>query len=192
MNLQHTTYLPLEQKWIDTSLIVPTENDMFWRKQLLKGYVHDPSAAMYGGVAGNAGLFANALDMAALFQMLLNKGSYGGVTYFQESTVLKFTQTQQGAGRGLGFNKKAVAYSSGIAEDAPYSTYGHTGFTGNSIWVDPENELIFVFLSNRVYPKADNKKIIYQGTRKRIHQVIYNELNRIRMNKDKQITPNSN
>lgn len=172
LGLQTTCYLPLKK--YPTARIVPTEDEKYWRKQLLHGWVHDPTAALMGGVAGNAGLFSNANDVGVIYQMLLNRGTYGGKRYFQTSTVDLFTEKASNGHRGLGFNKPASEKKKGIiAPDAPMSSYGHTGFTGTCVWVDPENDLVYVFLSNRVHPKAMNKKLVQNGTRKRIHQVIY-------------------
>lgn len=152
--------------------LIPTEYDAHWRKQLLKGHVHDPAAALMGGVAGNAGLFSNANDLAILFQMLLNGGEYGGKRYLSRETVSHFTSRQVGH-RGLGFDKPPVKGRYIIAEDASKASYGHTGFTGTCVWVDPDNDLIFIFLSNRIYPDADNWKINQMRIRSRMHQVVY-------------------
>jgi len=173
MMLRTTGYLPLEN--IDTlkHRIAPTEYDTYWRYQLLKGYVHDPNAALYGGVAGNAGLFTNANDLGVIFQMLLNGGVYGGKRYLKEETVRKFTAHQPGSHRGLGFDKPTGQSVSTVAPDCPTTSFGHTGFTGICAWADPENDLVFVFVSNRVHPDPNNKKIISYGIRKRIHQVFY-------------------
>ena len=173
LGLQTCGYLPLRR--FGRGRIVPTENEKYWRKQLLHGHVHDPTAALMGGVAGNAGLFSNAHDMAVIHQMLLNGGRYGGKQYFKESTVNLFTRQASNGHRGLGFNKPTA--SGGIyAPDAPMSTYGHTGFTGICVWVDPENELVYCFVSNRVHPNAQNKKLVQNGTRKRIHQAVYDAM----------------
>lgn len=176
LGMDGTAFLP--RKYLDTIKhpITPTENETYWRKQLIKGYVHDPNAAMYGGVAGNAGLFSNANDLGILMQMLMNGGSYGGRQYFQPSTVKKFSVHQEGSHRGLGFDKPTASSGNVVAPDCPYTAYGHTGFTGICVWNDPENDLVFVFTSNRVHPNANNKKIITYGVRKRLHQVIYDQL----------------
>ncbi len=155
--------------------LIPTEYDAHWRKQLLKGHVHDPAAALMGGVAGNAGLFSNANDLAILFQMLLNGGEYGGRRYLNPETVSHFTGRKAGH-RGLGFDKPPVNGRYIIARDASKESYGHTGFTGTCVWVDPENELIFIFLSNRIYPDADNWKINQMRIRSRMHQAVYEAL----------------
>jgi CubicO group peptidase (beta-lactamase class C family) len=176
LHLKTMGFLPL--KYLDTvrHRIAPTEYDTYWRFQVIKGHVHDPNAALYGGVAGNAGLFSNAFDLGVLFQMLLQKGNYGGINYFKPETVELFTRHQPDSHRGLGFDKPTAKSGNVVAPDAPYSSYGHTGFTGICAWADPENELVFVFTSNRVHPSPNNKKLIEHGIRKRIHQVIYQQL----------------
>ena len=143
---------------------------------MLRGYVHDPNAAIYGGVAGNAGLFSNASDLGVIMQMLMFGGEYGGKRYIQQSTVKKFSVHQEGSHRGLGFDKPTASSGNVVAPDCPYTAYGHTGFTGICVWNDPENDVVFTFVSNRVHPKSDNKKIITYGIRKRLHQVIYDQL----------------
>ena len=173
LGLQNTCYKPLKR--FGTGRIVPTEDEKYWRKQLLRGHVHDPTAALMGGVAGNAGLFSNANDMSILFQMLLNDGSYGGKQYLKPSTVQQFTRHANNSHRGLGFNKPSG--TRGVcAPDAPTSSFGHTGFTGICVWVDPEEELVYLFLSNRVHPNSTNKKLVQNGTRKNIHQTIYDAI----------------
>ena len=170
LGMRQTLYNP--RKTLKKAVIVPTEKDDNWRKQLVHGYVHDESAAILGGVAGNAGLFSTASDLAILSQMLLNGGSYGGKSYLQKETIQFFTASTHGNHRGLGFNKQRTSGTNSCATAAPLSTYGHTGFTGNCFWVDPENELVYIFLSNRVYPKR-NGRLSKLKIRDRIHQVIY-------------------
>ena len=171
LGMIHTSYLPLRKHSLDN--ITPTEDEKYWRKQLLHGYVHDPTAALYGGIAGNAGLFSNTTDLVKLFQMLLNKGTYGGKRYFQESTVNLFTSIQPNSHRGLGFNKPVGGGMYGIPEQVSTKTFGHTGYTGNSVWADPENDILYIFISNRSHPVGNNPKIINLGTRKHIHRAIY-------------------
>lgn len=171
LEMNSTYYQPL--KHINKNRIVPTENESYWRKQLLQGYVHDPNSALHGGIAGNAGIFTTSNDMVKLLQMWLNGGIYAGKRYFKPETIDLFTSTQQDSHRGLGFNKRTIdnaAYA--MADSASVNTYGHTGFTGTCFWIDPDNELIYVFLSNRVHPKVNNR--IYQyALRKNVHQVFY-------------------
>ena len=174
LNLRRTAYRPLKK--FKATHIVPTENDTRWRKQLLKGYVHDESASLLGGVAGNAGLFSNANDLAILFQMLLNGGTYGGKTYLKSSTIKKFTKKTY-RNRGLGFVVKGKRKANSISSKSSRKTFGHTGFTGTCVWVDPKNDLIYIFLSNRVYPKKSNTKLFRYHVRRRIHDVIYKSLN---------------
>lgn len=157
--------------------IIPTEYDATFRKTLLEGYVHDQGAAMAGGIAGHAGLFATANDLAIYGQLLLNRGVYGGERYFNEETVDLFTSNQSAnSRRGLGFDRKdpspTARYPSGLASDA---TYGHTGYTGTCIWMDPEERLIYIFLSNRVHPEVSDQ-LGNLAIRRRIMDSIYQSL----------------
>lgn len=170
LGMDLTVYRPL--RFFSAEKIVPTEDESYWRKQLLRGHVHDPYAAMLGGVAGNAGIFTNVTDLAVLMQMWLNKGHYGGNRYLQPETVELFTRRQSIGHRGLGFNKPSGTGGFGIPKETPLSTYGHTGFTGICTWVDPENELVYIFMSNRVHPEV-NKRIYQLGVRKNIFNAIY-------------------
>lgn len=172
LGLRYTCYKPRAR--FDKKHIIPTSEDKFWREQLLQGDVHDPAAAMLGGVAGNAGLFSCANDLGVLFQMLLNKGIYGGARYLDSTTVIKFTSRQPDSYRGLGFD---MASEKGInATDASSETFGHTGFTGTCVWADPKNKLVYVFLSNRVCPSEKNWKLNSLEVRQKIHQVIYDAI----------------
>ena len=170
-----TTYHPLEK--FDKQTIVPTENDTYFRNQLLKGYVHDPGAAMQDGVGGHAGLFSNANDMAKLMQMYLNGGVYGGKRYIKEKTLNEFTSCQyyrKDNRRGIGFDKPVIDDSEGpTCKQASPSSYGHSGFTGTLVWADPEHDLIYVFLSNRIHPSAENFLLVRENFRTRIQEVIY-------------------
>jgi CubicO group peptidase (beta-lactamase class C family) len=154
--------------------LVPTEDDLIFRKTLLWGYVHDQGAAMIGGVSGHAGLFSSASDLAILYQMLLNKGTYGGDRYFKASTVDLFTAKQSDVSRrGLGFDRYDEKSSYGYpSKYASPETYGHTGYTGTCVWVDPKSDLVYVFLSNRVNPEVSNK-LSDLDTRPRIQDIIY-------------------
>ncbi|MEJ7779669.1 MAG: serine hydrolase [Daejeonella sp.] len=151
--------------------IVPTEQDNYFRKSLLQGYVHDQGAALVNGVSGHAGLFASANDLAILNQMLLNGGKYGGVEFFKPETVKLFTSRQSGVSRrGLGFDRgEGTGYPSSRASAG---TYGHTGYTGTCVWVDPNYNLVYIFLSNRIYPSVTNK-INSLRIRPRIQDAIY-------------------
>jgi len=169
LGLQTIGYKPLQR--FAANRIMPTEDDLFWRSQMLRGYVHDPSAALLGGIAGNAGLFSDALDLGILFQMLVNGGFYGGRSYLSTQTVKLFTSRAEGSHRGLGFDMKTEkAYMSQLAGE---NTYGHTGFTGTCVWVDPDAELVYVFLANRVHPNMKNYKINTYKIRQQIHEQIY-------------------
>jgi len=158
--------------------IAPTENDKLFRKSLLIGTVHDQGAAMAGGVAGHAGLFSDANDLAKLGQMLLQGGTYGGYQFYKPETVRMFTQQQfETSRRGLGWDKPVQSNPSGPTSlYASPKTFGHTGFTGTCIWVDPEFNLVYVFLSNRVNPDMTNNKLINANIRSRIQDVIYESI----------------
>jgi CubicO group peptidase (beta-lactamase class C family) len=156
LGMQSAGFNPLNH--FDSSRIVPTEQDTWFRKEMLRGYVHDPMAAKLGGVSGNAGLFASANDLAILYQMVLNGGNYGGIKYYNPETVKLFTSNQSAISRrGLGFDKVDTTSKLGYpSKFASLQTYGHTGFTGTCFWVDPKHKLVYIFLSNRVYPAATN------------------------------------
>jgi len=176
MQLQSLGYCPLE--WTDSAKIAPTECDTLFRKQLIRGYVHDPGAALMGGVAGHAGLFGNAYDVAKVMHLLMKKGRFGSHELIQPRTVEMFnTRHSKGNRRGLIFDKPTLDHIGGscspLASDA---SFGHTGFTGTMCWVDPENEILFVFLSNRIHPSAENKKLLNLNIRTEMHSVIYRQL----------------
>jgi CubicO group peptidase (beta-lactamase class C family) len=160
--------------------IAPSEIDNYFRHQVVQGYVHDMGAAMFGGVSGHAGIFSTPNDIGILFQMLLNGGVYNGKRYFQKSTVDLFTSKNSFISRrGLGFDKPETKSGKGnpCCDNASSKTFGHQGFTGTCVWADPESNLIFVFLSNRTYPTADNKLINSSwNVRENAQQYIYNAL----------------
>ena len=165
------------------SRIIPTEYDNEFRKQLVWGDVHDPGAAMLGGVSGHAGLFSNAYDLAVILQMLLQNGTYGGKQLLSPATVREFTRVQfpgKGNRRGLGFDKPTLnpKLDGPTCFGASPRSFGHSGFTGTYIWADPANGLIYVFLSNRVYPNAANQKLSEMNIRTNIHQAAYDLLQR--------------
>ena len=163
-------------KTIPQERIAPTENDISFRKQLLRGYVHDQAAAMMGGVSGHAGLFGNANDIAKMLQMLLNKGVYGGHRYLTSETVDFFTSGQSNkTKRGLGFDKHDPDKNTYSPLSSP-SAYGHTGFTGILVWIDPEYELIYIFLSNRIHPHQYNGKLMDLRIRSRVQDIIYRSI----------------
>lgn len=172
LGMYTTTFRPRNK--FDQARIVPTEQDNYFRKTLLWGYVHDQGAALAGGVAGHAGLFSNSTDLATLFQMLLNKGTYGGIEYFKPETVAYFTNKQSAVSRrGLGFDRWDPDLSKKYpSQFASPETYGHTGYTGTCVWVDPLENLIYIFLSNRVHPSVTNK-LSNMNIRPRIQDVIY-------------------
>ncbi len=168
------TFLPLNHMSVNN--IAPTENDPFFRKQQLRGYVHDEGAALFGGISGNAGLFSNANDLAKLSQMWLNGGEYGGERLLSEETVNLFTKTKSGnSRRGLGFDKPdpRSGTSSPTSPLTPVSVFGHTGFTGTCFWVDPDNKMIYIFLSNRVFPERSPNRLSTLKIRERIQDEIY-------------------
>jgi beta-N-acetylhexosaminidase len=157
----------------------PTEQDTYYRNQLLVGTVHDQMAAVQGGVSGHAGLFGNARDIATLLQMNLQKGLYGQQRILNPMTVPYFTQTLSSRShRSLGWDKPNPESPNSVymASQASARSFGHTGFTGNVVWIDPDEELIFIFLSNRIYPTAGNNSINTTKLRRRIHEVIYSSI----------------
>ncbi|MEM6801401.1 MAG: serine hydrolase [Bacteroidota bacterium] len=161
------------------SEIVPTEYDSTFRKSLIHAYVHDEAAAMFGGVSGNAGLFANANDLGKLMQMYVNKGIYGGEQYLNAETLREFSSyayKKEGNRRGLGFDKPALEGNSYIAKGASSLSFGHSGFTGTFAWADPKHKLVIVFLSNRVYPSRTNRKLYSLKIREQLHQILYDEI----------------
>lgn len=171
------TYNPLEK--FSRKEIVPTELDTLWRKQLVHGYVHDQGAALQGGVAGHAGIFASANDLAKMFMMYANDGTYGGERFIESSTIREFARCQfcPSNRRGIGWDKAdAGGNSTGACSCVSTSSYGHAGFTGTLAWVDPANGLVYIFLSNRVHPNAENKKMIKSGTRAQIQRIFYEAL----------------
>ena len=188
--LQQHFYRPLEAKTMGflprtkgfTAKIVPTELDTFFRKTLTQGWVHDENASLLGGISGNAGLFASATDLAKLMQMYLQYGSYGGKRYLSEETVKEFIRIQYPENnnrRGLGFDKPSInnrklplskAYP---APEVSTASFGHSGFTGTFVWADPEHELVFIFLSNRVHPTRKQRKIYQLNIRPAVQQIFY-------------------
>jgi CubicO group peptidase (beta-lactamase class C family) len=157
LGMQTAGFLPRNR--FTREQIIPTEQDTYFRKTLLEGYVHDQGAALVGGISGHAGLFSSANDLAIIYQMLLNKGTYGGTQYFKSATVDMFTQKQSPISRrGLGFDRFDPDLSKKYpSELASSQTYGHTGYTGTCVWVDPSRGLVYVFLSNRVNPSVSEK-----------------------------------
>ena len=174
LGMNNTMYNPLAK--FDKNNIAPTEVDNYFRHQVVQGYVHDMAAAMEGGVAGHAGIFSNAMDVAKMMQLFLQKGDYGNKHYFSEQTFDAFNTSYyaaEGVQRGLGFDKR-------IEKDGPTcgcvskASFGHTGFTGDIAWVDPETEIVYVLLSNRTYPEvtAEGNKLSKEKIREDIQQII--------------------
>jgi CubicO group peptidase (beta-lactamase class C family) len=172
LGMQTAGFLPLKR--FPVNQIPPTEDDQVYRHTLMDGYVNDPTAALMGGVAGHAGVFASANDVAILYQMLLNRGTYGGDLYIKPETVDLFSSKQSNISRrGLGFDRWDPATDKHYpSELASPQTYGHTGYTGTCVWVDPKYNLVYVFLSNRLYPK-ESSKLSSMSIRPRIQDAVY-------------------
>jgi CubicO group peptidase (beta-lactamase class C family) len=193
MGLTKLSYLPIEKglkPWI-----LPTGIETEWPRGTIRGVVHDPSAALLGGISGNAGLFGNSRDLAKIFQMLLDEGEFQDKQYLSASTVKLFTKTHYNKlyptnYRGLGFDKpngypNRLKSAPGTAEhftasnvfdNAPESLFGHSGFTGTWAWADPETNMVFIFLSNRTYPNNENNTLIKEGIRGKILKSYFEEL----------------
>lgn len=180
MGMTTTGYIPRERFALDR--IPPTEDDKIYRKQVIKGDVHDPGAAMLGGVGGHAGIFSNANDLAKLMQMYLNGGTYGDVRYIQDSTLKEYTKCQycyeeKENRRAAGFDKPFLQGFGGPTSDGiSQESFGHSGFTGTMAWADPTEDIVYVFLSNRIYPSAENSKLLKMDIRTNIQQVIYDAI----------------
>ena len=177
LGMNRTSFLPLRK--YPREHLIPTENDMVFRKQLLQGHVHDPGAAMLGGVCGHAGLFSNANDLAKMMQMYLNGGEYGGESFFADTTLKTFTEAPF---KDENDNRRAIGFDKPVKEkDKPgpaykgvsFESFGHTGFTGTIAWADPKEDLIYIFLSNRIHPDQDNLKLIKNDVRTDVHKAIY-------------------
>lgn len=173
----HTTYRPTEKFCLND--MAYTEVDTYLRRQHIHGYVHDELSAFSGGVQGNAGLFSTGNDLAKLFQMWLNGGTYGGHRFLKPETVKVFTTEKSSRShRGLGFDKPVVGNpdASNTCEEATPETYGHTGFTGTCFWVDPANDMFYIFLSNRVSPTRSNPNFGRISARSHIQSLIYKSI----------------
>ena len=169
------------RRYFNLDKIVPTEFDQSFRHQVLQGDVHDQGAAMLGGISGHAGLFGNTYDVAVMMQMFLNGGNYGGRHFINKENINLFTSYQfpeNDNRRGLGFDKPLLEYEEHRTncKSASPSSFGHSGFTGIYTWADPETGLIYVFLSNRVHPDMNNKKIMDLDIRTNIHQLFYDAI----------------
>ncbi|MFP2995858.1 glycoside hydrolase family 3 N-terminal domain-containing protein [Spongiivirga sp. MCCC 1A20706] len=169
-----TTYNPLQK--FNRKLIIPSENDTYFRNQTVHGYVHDMGAAMLDGVGGHAGIFSNANDVAKIMQMYLQGGSYGGKKYLNEETINGFNTCYycpEMNRRGVGFDKPQLGEKGSTCGCVSMDSFGHSGFTGTYTWADPEKEIIYVFLSNRTYPTMSNRKLIKTNIRTEIQRAIY-------------------
>lgn len=174
LGANYTTYLPLNH--FPMEQIVPTERDNLWRNQLLQGNVHDEGAAMLGGIGGHAGLFSNANDIAKMMQMFLNGGYYGGKRYFNQETIDKFNTCYyctEDVRRGIGFDKPQLKDAGPTCGCVSMASFGHSGFTGTLTWADPHEEIVYVFLSNRIHPSANNTKLNTESIRTKIQELIY-------------------
>jgi beta-N-acetylhexosaminidase len=173
MQLGTMTFNPLKK--FPKERIIPTEDDTTFRKQLIHGYVHDQAASMLGGISGHAGLFGNAMDVAAMMQMFMDHGRYAGKIYLDSLVLSKFTAKQYPNNRrGLGFDKPAQVKSKGNScDEASELSFGHTGFSGTYAWADPENGLVVVFLSNRIHPDAENRLLNTLDVRVKIQHYAY-------------------
>ena len=179
MGLKFTCFNPLRHGF-NKKDIAPTELDTMFRHQVVEGYVHDQTAALFDGNAGNAGLFSTASEIAAIFQMLMNGGIYQEHRYLSEKTVKFFTKTYPIHGckrRALGFDTPCFEKNNGVLPTvACNKTYGHQGFTGNVVWCDPERQLVYVFISNRVYPYSEPNKLVKSKIRLTVHEAVYRGL----------------
>ncbi len=174
-----TTYLPLKK--LPKERIVPTENDRNWRGQLLHGFVHDEGAALLGGIGGQAGLFSNANDVAKIMQMYLNGGEYGGKRYLDQKTVDKFNTCyycESDVRRGVGFDKPQLSNVGPTCGCVSMTSFGHSGFTGTFTWADPDEEIVYVFLANRIHPSAQNNELTRESIRSDIQELIYEAIDR--------------
>lgn len=174
-----TTYNPLRK--FDMSVIPPTEEDKYFRYQTIQGYVHDMAAAMQDGVGGHAGVFSNSIDLAKIMQMYLQKGNYGGIQFFSPATFDAFNTCyycKEGNRRALGFDKQQLPGTTGpTCGCTSKSSFGHTGFTGTMAWADPEEELVYIFLSNRTYPDSNAPNTLSkENVRENIQKVIYDAI----------------
>ena len=178
LGANRTTYNPTLS--FSKSKIVPSEIDNYFRNTTLHGYVHDMGAAMQGGIGGHAGLFSNSNDVAKIMQMYLQGGYYGGKRFFKTSTINDFNTCyfcENNNRRGIGFDKPQLDNSKPTCGCVPMSSFGHSGFTGTYTWADPENKIVYVFLSNRTFPTMENKMLYKYNIRTEIQRVIYESFN---------------
>lgn len=172
-----TTFNPLGK--FPKNRIVPSEEDKYYRYQTIQGHVHDMGAAMQGGVGGHAGLFSNANDVAKIMQMYLQGGEYGGTQFLDSRTIKKFNTCyfcDKNVRRGVGFDKPQLKDKGPTCGCISRKSFGHSGFTGTYTWADPEEEIVYVFLSNRTYPSASNTLLVKSALRTRIQEAIYDAI----------------
>lgn len=173
MGLCHTFYNPMEHG-IDSLAIAPTNNDTYYRHKIVQGVVQDENAYAMGGISGHAGLFSTADDLARILQMLLDGGVYDGKRYLKAETIETFNTRHFSCRRGLGFDKPVMCGTGGTAaEEASQSSFGHTGYTGTFVWVDPEYKMTFIFLSNRTFPSVTPNKLAQMNIRTKVHSEMY-------------------
>ncbi|WP_422359470.1 serine hydrolase domain-containing protein [Reichenbachiella sp.] len=185
LGMSFTSFNPLSK--ISKEQIAPTEQDKFFRSELLRGVVHDKNAALLGGVSGHAGLFSNASDLAKYMQMLLQGGYYGGLRYFSNDVVQTFTSKKnENDRRAMGWDKPYASVGN-ASKYASSESFGHSGFTGTLVWADPKYDLVYIFLSNRIYPDPQNYKLIESNTRTKIHDLMYESF----LNIKKETSPGS-
>ncbi len=177
LGANHTMYNPYHT--ISNKKIVPTEIDDYYRYQEIHGYVHDMGAAMQDGIGGHAGIFSNANDVAKIMQMYLQKGFYGGKRYLKSKTIDKFNTAyykDKNVRRGVGFDKPQLGDKGPTCGCVSMESFGHSGFTGTYTWADPKTEIVYVFLANRTYPKADNNILLKENIRTNIQALIYESI----------------
>ena len=177
LGANYTTYKPLEK--FNKNQLVPTENDDYYRYNIVHGYVHDMGAAMQGGVGGHAGLFSNANDVAKLMQMYLQNGTYGDRRYFSSNTFEAFNTCHycdQDNRRGVGFDKPQLEEEGPTCGCVSMTSFGHSGFTGAYAWADPEEEIVYVFLANRTFPDSKSNRLLKENIRTDIQRLIYESI----------------
>ncbi|MEM9933022.1 MAG: glycoside hydrolase family 3 N-terminal domain-containing protein [Bacteroidota bacterium] len=184
LGMNHTYFNPAEKGYRE--ICPPTEVDRNWRKGEVKGFVHDKAAALWGGVAGHAGLFSNTFDLMKVLMMLKNDGTYGGERYIRPEVIDYFTKQQLSYSRkGLGWDKPSISSRryTPVSNQASDQSFGHTGFTGTAVWVDPEADLVFIFLTNRTYPYADDRRFYNSQTRRKVMDKVYESITRYQQQK---------
>ena len=190
LNLNTIGYNPIDR--FPLNRIPPTENDTYFRHELIQGFVHDPGAAMMGGVMGHAGLFSDVYDLAAIMQMMINGGRFNGIQFLKPETIKQFTKGHYSKlnRRGLGWDKPLYdpSIDGPSCISASDESFGHSGFTGTFVWADPKYKMVYIFLSNRVYPNAGENKISDLNIRTNIQQVVYDALIHAELQKERYTT----